>query len=102
LLEAAQAKVERVTISRLQAEVFYATLTVQAHDHTQEVDARPSDALNLALRLNVPIFVAPEVMDSQSVSAENLQEKLEAQAAKPEFMWVTAPAPVFGMPKPPE
>jgi RNA polymerase sigma factor (sigma-70 family) len=102
LLEATQAKVERVTISRLQAEVFYATLTVQAHGHTQEVDARPSDALNLALRLNAPIFVAPEVMDSQSVPAENLPEKLEAQATKPEFVWVSAPAPVFGMPKPPE
>ncbi|MBL8045819.1 MAG: bifunctional nuclease family protein [Anaerolineales bacterium] len=102
LLEAAQAKVERVTISRLQAEVFYATLTVHASGQTQAVDARPSDALNLALRLSAPIFVAPEVMDSQSVPAENLQEKLEAQATKPEFMWVSAPAPVVGMPKPPE
>lgn len=102
LLEAAQVKVERVAISRLQAEVFYATLTVHTNGQTQEVDARPSDALNLALRLNAPIFVAPEVMDSQSILAEGLQEKLESQARKPEFMWVTAPAPVFGMPKPPE
>lgn len=102
LLEAAQAKVEHVAISRLQAEVFYATLTVHTNGQTQEVDARPSDALNLALRLNAPIFVAPEVMDSQSFPAEGLQEKLESQAHKPEFMWVTAPAPVLGMPKPPE
>jgi len=102
LLEAAQAKVERVTISRLQDEVFYATLTVQANGQTQEVDARPSDALNLALRLNAAIFVAPDVMDSQGVPTDGLQAKLEAQAAKPEFMWVAAPAPVFGVPKPPE
>lgn len=102
LLEAAQAKIERVAISRLQTEVFYATLTVQANGQTQEVDARPSDALNLALRLKAPIFVASEVMETQSVSAENLQEKLEAQAHKPEFMWVTASAPNWGMPKPPE
>ena len=48
---------ERVTVSRLQAEVFYATILLAAPAQPPEVDARPSDALALAQRLEVPIFV---------------------------------------------
>lgn len=99
LLEAAHATIERVAVSRLHEDVFYATLWVKSGASVQEVDARPSDALNLALRANAPIFVAPEVMDSQSVAPDQLDAKLEENFKPPTFKWVSAPAPELGRPK---
>lgn len=99
LLEAAHARIERVAINKLHEEVFYATLWMKSGDSVQEVDARPSDALNLALRANAPIFVAPEVMDAQSVLPDRLDAKLEENFEPLTFKWVSAPAPELGRPK---
>ena len=41
-------------------------MIVKTRDGTSEIDCRPSDALNLAVRLEVPIFVAAEVMQANS------------------------------------
>lgn len=49
-----------VTITELADGIFYALLQFASHD---PVSARPSDAIALALRAEVPIFVADEVMD---------------------------------------
>lgn len=58
LLQAAGARVERVVIERVRGETFYATVTVAAGGESHEVDHRPSDALNLALRVGAPVLVA--------------------------------------------
>ena len=42
---------------------FYATVTVEGGGEPQEIDARPSDALNLAVRTGAPVYVAAEVID---------------------------------------
>jgi bifunctional DNase/RNase len=100
LLDAAQAVVERVTVNRLHEQVFYAAVTVRAGGRTQDVDGRPSDALALALRAGAPIFVAPDVLDSQGVRPEALYDKLSGepgQAAVP-VAWVSAPVPEFKLP----
>ena len=64
LLEVSGAQIERVAIDAFRDHVFYATVTVRAGESAQEVDARPSDALNLAARLGSPIYVEPSVMDA--------------------------------------
>jgi hypothetical protein len=79
LLEAAELHVEKVAITRLQAEVFYATLWVRAGSCTHEMDARPSDAINLALRTRVPIFVDAEVFAQRSLTPEYVLPAAEAQ-----------------------
>lgn len=76
LLEAASARVERVTISSLHEETFYATITVVAGDKATEIDSRPSDALNLAARVGTPIFVDDEVMNTAAVSGDDLNGEL--------------------------
>ena len=63
LLEAAGARVERVVVSRLEEKTFYAIVAVSAGGEVREVDARPSDALNLALRVGAPIFVDETVLE---------------------------------------
>jgi RNA polymerase sigma factor (sigma-70 family) len=63
LLDLAQVTVDRVLIARLHEETYYSTLTVKLNGTTADIDCRPSDAINLAVRLSLPIFVAAEVMD---------------------------------------
>ncbi len=67
LVEAVGARVERVSVSRYSDHVFYATVTVTGGGAPHEVDARPSDALNLAARVGAPIFVEAHVMDDWAV-----------------------------------
>jgi RNA polymerase sigma factor (sigma-70 family) len=62
LLEAAGATVRSATISKLVEDTFYATVAIQQGETVPEVDARPSDAINLALRANAPVFADEEVL----------------------------------------
>jgi bifunctional DNase/RNase len=103
LLELAGMSVERVAVSRLHEEVFYATLWVRRGSKTHEVDVRPSDALNLALRAKAPIFVAAEVMEAQAVQPDALPAKLGADQSSIEGMhaWVSVPAPELNLPTKP-
>lgn len=66
LLEVGGVRVERVEINRLHESVFYANLILETEQGATEIDCRPSDALNLALRLDVPVYVTAEIMDTQS------------------------------------
>jgi hypothetical protein len=43
--------------------MHYATIWVRVGDRSHEVDARPSNAFNLALRVKAPIYVVPEVFE---------------------------------------
>jgi bifunctional DNase/RNase len=70
-------RVERVAVTRLDEEVFYAAITLAVDGRTEELDARPSDALNLAVRTNAPIVVAEDVLDSSAVAPDELPAKLE-------------------------
>jgi hypothetical protein len=61
LLTALEAEVLRVIISDLQESTFHARIVLQNRDGEIEVDARPSDAIALALRVEAPIFVTERV-----------------------------------------
>jgi RNA polymerase sigma factor (sigma-70 family) len=62
LLEASDAELEMVSISALKDTTFYATVTLKVDGTLREIDARPSDAINLALCMGRPIYVAESVM----------------------------------------
>lgn len=62
VLTAAGGQLREVRIDRLDHDVFYATAVVAGPQGDREVDARPSDALNLALLLDAPIRVAAEIL----------------------------------------
>jgi bifunctional DNase/RNase len=61
------ASVERVLITELTDEVFYARIVIRDGEKTIELDSRPSDALALAVRTQVPILVDEAVMDQAGV-----------------------------------
>jgi bifunctional DNase/RNase/DNA-binding transcriptional MerR regulator len=67
LLEAGGVRVERVVIESVREVTFYASITVTAGGESHEVDARPSDALNLAVRVGAPVFVAADLLDQSGL-----------------------------------
>jgi RNA polymerase sigma factor (sigma-70 family) len=68
LVSAAGGELREVRIDRLSEGVFYATVVVDGPDGSSEVDARPSDALNLALIAGVPIRATTAVLDTDATS----------------------------------
>ncbi len=58
------AVVEKVTITDLKDNTFYATISLQYDSTVVSIDSRPSDALALALRAEAPIFVLSNVLES--------------------------------------
>ncbi|MBI3307164.1 MAG: bifunctional nuclease family protein [Candidatus Omnitrophica bacterium] len=64
------AKLEKIVIDKLQHNTFYAKIYLKRQNGGGEVtiDARPSDSVALALRAEVPVFVAEEVMGAASVT----------------------------------
>jgi bifunctional DNase/RNase/DNA-binding transcriptional MerR regulator len=70
LIELSGGRIERVAIDAFRDHIFYATVTMRSGDQSHEVDARPSDALNLAARLGCPVFVEPAVMDTCAIASD--------------------------------
>lgn len=64
LLDKAGVRVESVTVSALENDTFFSTVHVQNGDGSFAVDARPSDAIALALYTQSTIFAAAEVMEA--------------------------------------
>lgn len=76
------ARIVRVEISALKDDTFYGNIVVEVDGHLLDIDSRPSDALNLAVRAHVPIMVARSVLDSAGIiPEENLKD--ETALAKP-------------------
>ncbi len=64
ILQGLQARLEKITITALQEGTYYAQLHIAAPDTPMIVDARPSDALALALKFQAPIYVAEAVLEA--------------------------------------
>jgi sigma-70-like protein/bifunctional nuclease len=73
----------RGRLRRLVEETFYAQVVVQARDGSNVVEARPSDAIALALEAGVPIRVSAQLMDQAAVTRAQLAEqKLVTRSAR--------------------
>lgn len=59
-----------ILINALRDDTFYAQLVLDVHGREQLVDSRPSDAIAIAVRLEVPIYVAESVLDQAGVLPE--------------------------------
>jgi bifunctional DNase/RNase len=76
-LERLNAKVTDVLIDDLDGGVYYARLTVSVDSARQEIDARPSDCMALALRSGAHIHIKEDVMAEACIDKENLGELKE-------------------------
>jgi hypothetical protein len=79
------AQVQKVVVSELRDDTFYAVIWMDHAGETVAMDARPSDAIALALRWDCPIYVNREVLEqskqtatgAQTVSADEMLRWLE-------------------------
>ena len=68
LLDSLEAKIARVIVSDLRENTYYALISLKLNGNQSDIDARPSDAIALALRMRAPIFVSEDVMSKASVN----------------------------------
>ncbi len=93
------AKVERIVISDLEDDTFYAQIILKQGSSEFEVDSRPSDAIALALRVAAPIFASDAVLDAAGLEVEGeeiplgLEEDMELFEAADEAELVVPEEP---------
>jgi hypothetical protein len=73
------ARLERVVISELKDDTFLASLWLRQGDEPMVLDARPSDAIALALRADCPIYVSEQVMQAAKLNTANPAEGQTAE-----------------------
>ncbi|MBD3284708.1 bifunctional nuclease family protein [candidate division WOR-3 bacterium] len=78
IIEALGSKVERIIITGLKENTYYASLVLSRDDEVISIDARPSDSVAIAVHMRAPIFVDSELMEEQSREmAEDEEAKLD-------------------------
>jgi len=82
---------ERVVIHALRDNTFYALLTLVHGETRRELDARPSDAIAIALRADAPIWVMEEVIADASIPVDRDADEAEKQAFR-DFISNLSPA----------
>ena len=69
------AVIVHILVSDIHDSTFYARIVVEQGSHTIEIDARPSDAIALAVRMTCPILVSQDVLDKAGVFPEKEEEE---------------------------
>ncbi len=83
VLSGLDAHVHKIVVTELKDDTFYAVIWMEREGRVISVDARPSDALALALRVDCPIFVEEEVLKTskkataEQASGEDLRKWLD-------------------------
>ncbi len=74
LLETLGAKIERIVVTELKNNTYYAIVHLRRKMKVFEVDSRPSDAIALAVRESIPIFVEEGVMEKGGYTPDEVRE----------------------------
>jgi uncharacterized protein len=78
MIEALDAVITGVAITRIEDGTFFAEVTLASAQGNRVIDARPSDAVALASRVDAPIWVAEEVMDEAALPDTMIESADEA------------------------
>jgi bifunctional DNase/RNase len=70
VLDQMEAKCEKVSVTELRDNTFFASITISMNGSELEIDSRPSDALALAVRTSAPIFAADDVIEESAIEFE--------------------------------
>ena len=97
LLRATGGRVEHVAVTALREKTFYGSVALATDGRTEELDARPSDAIALAVRVGAPILVAEDVLDEAGAARAEVQGRLDEDAARagydlPDGAWTSLSA----------
>jgi len=75
LMEKLDGKVDKVVIVDLIGNTFYARILIQRSGENAEIDSRPSDAIALALRFKVPIFIDERVLNKVAAASKPIKDE---------------------------
>lgn len=76
--------VQYIAVVELQENTYFARIVVEVRGVRREIDARPSDAIALGIRVDAPIFVAEQVLDQAGVTLnEDEEDEDEEETSKP-------------------
>ena len=82
ILQSLEVKVERIIITDLREGTYYAEIELKMNGRLKEVDARPSDAIALSLRLDSPIFCMPHLLEHMPSSEPDSRDISHAAIAE--------------------
>ena len=85
LLETLDAKVERIVVNDLRDNTYFALLGLNLNGELRNIDARPSDAIALALRTSAPIFVEGNVMRQAAIAEVDHSHKSKEHPSPQDF-----------------
>ncbi len=78
------ARIVRVEVTSLRNDVYFGNIVAEVNGYTLDIDTRPSDAIALAVRANVPILVSEEVMEKAAIlPEEGLEDEEDGPAGEP-------------------
>ncbi len=72
--------VNEIIIDELHNETFYAKVVCEVNGVIHEIDARPSDAIAIAVRFNAPLYVTEEIMNEAGIKEEQKEDGEEESA----------------------
>lgn len=78
------AAIIEIVVDELRENTFYAKVILEASGLVQEIDARPSDAIALAVRAEAPIYVANSVMEAAAFVPSDEDESIEVSSKNTE------------------
>lgn len=79
LLTYADLGVNQVVITDFKDGIFYAHLVISKNGEVHQVDARPSDAISLAIRLQVPILISKKLLQEICIPEEEFLDEIEEE-----------------------
>ena len=83
VLETLGGAVKQILVDNLENDTFYAKIVIDVGGETKEIDSRPSDAMALAVRTQVPIFATEEVMEKAAILMDKEGKPIPPDAGKP-------------------
>jgi bifunctional DNase/RNase len=79
LMRYLSAELEKVVITEIRDDTFYAALWIKQNSEPMIVDSRPSDAIALALRADCPIYVSEQVMQNAKLNPASMADASTAE-----------------------
>jgi bifunctional DNase/RNase len=77
LIQSLQGEIVRVVVTELRNGTYFATIVLLSRDEIVDIDARPSDAIAIALRVGAPIFVRASLLNRER--SEPVADRAERQ-----------------------
>lgn len=99
VIQSFQGNLSYIIINELREGTFFAKMVIEGISNTIEVDARPSDAIALAVRFTTPIYVSEQVLNEAGISTEAETAEEETSAQKGEVKTESTPKHSTGTPE---